>query len=183
MPIDTYLYTDTIRGESRRTIGDRKNGLRDYQLPNTVLHQTYNISIQQKGGLGVWRCYSFFMFGWRSVLTSRTRSRSFLTTASLRDWYESFKSMSLSSVSLSIALCFVLVAPTCCKEIRNLGLESSWVPMMQYTFPSNALNSSSFCARYVSMSFWASLRASFSFCVRSMDWVVTRKWWRKRFDG
>ena len=38
----------------------------------------------------------------------------------------------------------------------------------QLTWPSSDLNSSSFCFLYASISFAASVRASFSFCVRSV---------------
>ena len=49
------------------------------------------------------------------------------------------------------------------EEMGRKGLELG----IRHTSFSNFLNSSSFCFRYSSISFWASERASFTFLVRS----------------
>jgi hypothetical protein len=54
---------------------------------------------------------TFFKLRWSSGLTRTTRSRSFLTTAFLWDMYESEIDCSLTSVSLSTAVCAFDVFP------------------------------------------------------------------------
>jgi hypothetical protein len=63
--------------------------------------------------------WAFFKFRWSAGSTSTTRSRSFLTTASLLRSKDSLTAASLPSVSLSTALCALCASPACCGRMSG----------------------------------------------------------------